>query len=204
MDNKLLLHSPVTDQDFIWIASYMDGTYLSEISYDTKITNPFDSVNRNSLIRFGLVGQGMNLYFEVYGGEYKLAGRVVEILYKDKKTNKEYNLTGHGLLPYNNIHQHKNGETSFNSLDNSGYGSGVITQYNFGYTKNLLIDDVNFTLKTTCCIPYGRLIYINIELTADRDFEDGLIVFRKNGIENIELDAPLESGQTCSGDWTVT
>lgn len=204
MNNKLLLYSPVADQDFIWLASYMDGTYLSEYNFDSKLRNNYDTINKSHLIRFGLIGQGMDLYFEIYGGEYKIAGRLIELSYFDRRSNKEYKLTGYGLLPYNHIHQYKNAESSFNSGNNSGYGNGTITQYNFGYTKNLTVNGVNFTLKTTCCIPYGKNFYLNIELTADQDFEHGMILIRKNGTQLFELDAPLEKNIACAGQWTIT
>lgn len=204
MNNKLLLHSPVTDQDFIWIASYMDGTYLTEYSFDTKIKNNFYDINKNSLIRFGLIGHGMNLYFEVYGGEYKLAGRMIEVFYKDRKTNEDYPLTGHALSPYNNIDQRKHGESAIDRSLVQGFSNGEIKQFDFGYTKNLLVKDVNFIFKTTCCLPYGQNFYLNIELTADRDFEDGMIVIRKNGTQLFELDAPLEKDTACSGNFILT
>lgn len=204
MNNKLLLHSPVTEQDFIWMAAYMDGTYASEFSFDSRQENSFDSINRNSLIRFGLIGHGMNLYFEVYGGEFKLAGRLIEFFYKDRKTNKEYPLSGHGLTPYNNIHQFKNAESSLNLMTGGGDTSTTITQYNFGYGKQVSVDGVDFNLKTTCCVPYGENVYLNFELSSNTDFEHGVFVIRKNGVELFEIDAPMEMNNTYQLNWKVT
>jgi hypothetical protein len=204
MNNNIPLHSPVANQDFIWMAAYMDGTYLSEYDFDTKQKNDFYTVNKSSLIRFGLIGHGMNLYFEVYGGEYKLAGRMIEVFYKDRKTNEEFPLTGHALSPYNNICQCKHGESAINRNLIQGFANGEIVQFDFGYTKNLSVNGVNFIFKTICCVPFGRNFYLNIELTADKDFEDGLIIVRKNGTQLFELDAPLEKGVACSGNFIVT
>ncbi len=198
-----ILYSPVKEQDFIWVASYMDGSKLVEISPDTKKTNSFYSIDKSKLIRFGLAGHGMETYFEVYGGEYKIAGRLVELMYLDRKTNTEYLLTGHGLLPYNNIDQFKNADSSLDAFKGHGYSGSTITQYNFGYTKNITVNEVDFALKTLCCIPYGKSIYLDIELSANRDFEHGMLLIRLNRTQVFELDAPLEKGQASSGRWTI-
>lgn len=201
--NNIFLQSPVSEQDFIWVAAYSDGTFFSEYSYDTKVENSFYDIDRSKLIRFGLVGYGMNMFFEVYGGTFNIAGRMYEVIYKDKKENKDYYLTGHGLIPYNDIIQFKNAYSSFNPSGQTGSLKTTIDQYNFGYKQTLNIDGVQFHYKAICSIPYGKPIYLNIRLVADRDFEDGVIIIRRNGIDKFELDAPMEANVAYETNWSV-
>lgn len=202
MKNSMLL-SPINDQDFIWIASYMDGTSLSEFSSDSKIENSFYNINKEKLIRFGLIGHGMNLYFEVYGGEFKLAGRLIEFSYKDKKTNIEYPLTGHVMNPYNDIKQFKNASSSMNKLSNKN-AAAQIDQYNFGYCKSLHVKNVYFNIKAICSIPYGNNVYITLDISSDQEFEDGLIISKTNGVQIDEIDAPMKANKTYQIKWIVT
>ncbi|MCM3274317.1 hypothetical protein [Paenibacillus elgii] len=194
------LDSPVKTQDFIWIAAYMDGTFLSEFSYDSQNENSFYAIKKDQLIRFGLVGYGMNLYYEVLGGTFKLAGQMVEVIYKTNE--KEYYLTGQQKM-YNDIIQYKDAEATINALVSSGTSNSVITQYNFGYKQNLQIDDVNFNFKAICHIPYGKPIYLSLKISADKDL-NGRLCVRKNGLITEEFDAPLQANVAGILNWELT
>lgn len=192
------LDSPVKTQDFIWIAAYMDGTFLSEFSYDSQKENSFYSIEKDKLIRFGLIGYGMNLYYEVLGGTYKLAGQMVEVFYRTD--DKEYYLTGQQHM-YKDIIQYKDAEATLDLLGSSA--SSVITQYNFGYKQNLKIDDINFNYKAICHIPYGKPIYLSLKLSADKDL-NGRLCVRKNGLTVEEIDAPLRANVAGILNWELT
>jgi hypothetical protein len=201
--NNIFLQSPVSEQDFIWVAAYSDGTFFSEYSYDTKVENSFYDIDRSKLIRFGLVGYGMNMFFEVYGGTFNIAGRMYEIIYKDKKENKDYHLTGHGFIPYNDIIQFKNAHSNFNPREGIGSLKSTIDQFNFGYKQTLNLDNVQFHYKAVCSIPYGNPIYLNIRLVAARDFEDGVIIIKRNGTNVFEIDAPMKANVAYETNWSV-
>ena len=66
MGEKVMFLNPKapTRQPFAWVAEYINGTYLSEFDYITKQENNFYDIDRNSLVRFGLVGDGVSAYFE--------------------------------------------------------------------------------------------------------------------------------------------
>jgi len=196
--NNQFLTSPVNSNDFIWMAAYSDGTFLSEFNYDSQTENSFYSIDKSRLIRFGMVGYGLNMYFEVFGGVFKIAGRLVEVLYKTD--DAEYPLTGRQLM-YNDIIQFKNAEMS---LDNTGRTNGYsqITQYNFGYKQNLTVNDVNFNFKAICSIPYGKPVFMNLRLVSDKDL-NGRLVIRKDYTKLFEFDAPMEANNAYELNWEV-
>jgi hypothetical protein len=195
-----LLESPVKTQDFIWVASYYDNTFLSEFNFDDQKENSFYDIDRNKLIRFGLVGYGMNLYFEVLGGVFKIAGRMIEVVYK--VNDKNYYLTGQPLIMYNDIIQYKQAETTMNMLTGKT-SNNVITQYNFGYKQNLNIDGINFNFKAICSVPYGKPVYMNFRLVADQDL-NGILCIKKNGTYVAEISAPLQANVGGEVNWQVS
>lgn len=179
--------SPVS-QDFIWVADYIDGTHYSEFDFATKQENPFQGIDRKKLLRFGLLGNGVRLLFEV-SGIFKLAGQMIEVVYKTE--NKEYYLTGQQII-YNDIISYKDAESSINLLG-GGVSNTSITQYNFGYKANLNIDDVNFHFKAICKIPHDEQPYMNFWLVANKKL-NGVLQIKKNGRVIEEVHAPLDSG----------
>ncbi|MFF2090190.1 hypothetical protein [Paenibacillus sp. NPDC058174] len=204
MSYNSLLNSPVDTQDFIWLAEYKDATFFPEISYDGVNENNFQDIDRTKLLRFGLIGMGMNMHFDVMSGIFNIAGRRIEILYQDNATGKQYNLTGQPMVTYNDIIQFKNAEAIFNPSDNRGNLDSQITQYNFGYKQQLNIHDINFYFKAICGVPYGRNIYLNLHLVADRAFNNGIIMIKKNGAEIFELAAAMNANETYELNWEVT
>ncbi|MBU7316164.1 hypothetical protein [Paenibacillus oleatilyticus] len=194
------LDSPVKTQDFIWLAAYMDGTFLSEFSYDSQKENSFYAIEKDRLIRFGLIGYGMNFYYEVLGGTFKLAGQMVEVIYKTDE--KEYYLTGQQMM-YQDLIQYKDAEATLNLFEGAGATNSKITQYNFGYKQNLKIDDANFNFKAICHIPYGKPIYLSLRISADSNL-NGRLCIRKNGLTIEEFDAPLKANVAGQLNWELT
>jgi hypothetical protein len=194
-------YSPVRNQDFIWIAEYVDGTYLSEFDLITHRPNNFYSIDKNKLIRFGLVGQGMKLYFEVGGGIFKLNGQMIMFTYIDENGN-EYFLTGQNKL-YNDIITYKDAH-----CDGAVFfgGSGVlqtnISQYNFGYKTKLLINDIAFNFQCICCLPYNHPAFMEIKLVSNKDMNGKLRVYRNNRIVD-EIEAPLKEGYAGFTKWII-
>lgn len=196
---KRFLESPVRDQDFIWIAHYYDQTHLSEFDFETQTENSFEDINKDKLIRFGLIGYGMNLYYEVLGGTFKLAGQVIDVVYKVK--DKEYHLTSRPMTMYKDIIQYKHAEAIM-TTNMQNVMKNSITQYNFGYKQNLNIDDVNFNFKAICCVPYGGRVYMHFRLVADKDL-NGTFCIKRNGLIIKEIYAPLKKNMGGELNWEV-
>jgi hypothetical protein len=203
MSNAVFMESPSEDQKMIWMAAYNNNTFLSEYSYDTKAKNDFNSIDKDNLIRFGLIGYSMNMYFEVRGGAFKIVGRMYEVIYKDKDTNVEYYLTGHPMTMYSDIIQYKTADSTFDALTGETTNSGIL-QYNFGYKQTLDIDDVQFNYKAICSLPTtGKPIFLNIRLVSDRAFNNGSIIIRKNSEEIFEFYAPMEANVAYEMNWEM-
>jgi hypothetical protein len=194
-------YSPVTNQDFIWIAEYVDGTYLSEFDLITHRPNSFYSIDKSKLIRFGLVGQGMKFYFEVGGGIFKLNGQMLMFTYIDEN-GIEYPLSGHNQL-YNDIITYKDAYTDGNVFaGGSGVLKSVITQYNFGYKTKININDLSFNFQAICCLPYNKPAYMEIKLVANKNINGKLRIYRSGRIVD-EIEAPLKEGYAGFTKWVI-
>lgn len=194
-------YSPVRQQDFIWIAEYIDGTYLSEYNLITHQANSFYSIDKNKLIRFGLVGQGMKLYFEVNGGIFKLNGQIIMFTYIDEDGN-EYFLTGQNKL-YNDIITYKDacadGDIFFRG---NGLLRTTINQYNFGYKTKINIDNILFNFQAICCLPYNKPAFMEIKLVVNKNINGKLRIYRSGRIID-EIDAPLKEGYAGFTKWII-
>lgn len=188
------------EQDFIWIGEYVDGTHLSEYDIQTKERADFYSIQRDKLLRFGLIGHGMKLYYEAGGGFFKLNGQMYELVYK--VGDKEYYLTGQ-YRPYNDVITYKDAEAwaNLNARDEAAFPSRILA-YNFGYKQNLTIDSVTFNMKAICSVPFDAPVHLSIRLVADQKLE-GKLVIKKNGTEVAEFNAPLDKGVGGELKWAV-
>lgn len=189
------------DQDYIWVAEYADGTKFFEFDPNTKQKNDFYAIRRDSLIRFGLIGHDMKLYFEVFGGFWKINGQLLEIIYRTNE--KDYYFTGQPMM-YNDIITFKEAESylNLNAFEEGGRGLSRITQYNVGYKTSMKIDDIKFNFKSILSIPFNRPVYMNIRLVSSKKL-DGELVIRKNGMEVERVKAPLKRGVGGEFNWVV-
>lgn len=191
--------SPV-NQDFIWMAEYSDGSYLSEYDFTTKLPNNFYTIERSRVIRFGLLGQGMHLYYESFGGTLKLKGQMYQLVYK--VGDEEYHLTGQPIM-YSDLISYKDAEsTARMTASPEGRFTDRIVQFNFGYKQQLTIKDVNFQVKLLCRIPYDKPAYLTIRLVTDRDL-DGKLLIKRNGFTCDEFHAPLAEGVGGELNWII-
>lgn len=197
-------YSPVT-QDFIWLGEYVDGTHLSEFDFVTKEENSYYSIQKNNLVRFGLIGHGSTLYFET-DGTFKLSGRVVSLVYSTSE--HDYHLTGSILNYYNDIITYKDAEASglanFSPkvIGEGGNFSNTITQYNFGYKALINVDGVTFSLKVIVKIPFDAPAYMNVWLVSDRELEGDLKI-KVNGLTSHDFPAPLKPNVGGELNWVI-
>lgn len=190
--------SPVQSQDFIWMAHYMDNTFLSEFNFDNKQENSFYSIDKSKLIRFGLVGYSLIFYFEVLGGTFKIAGQTYDFSYK--VGDKEYHLTCQPMTMYNDIITYKDAEANLNIY--GGISRNNITQYSFGYKQKIEFEDVTFNFRPIFSLPYGKPSYFNLRLVSDKDM-NGKFCIRKNGLVFEEIHAPMQANIANELNWQV-
>lgn len=197
MFGSSVTQSPVK-QDMIWCAEYSDQTSICEFDYNTHKWNDFYSIDKSNIIRFGLIGLGHQLYFEVYGGIFKLLGQQVEFRYLDD--GKIYPLTGNRTF-YNDIITYKDAEFTFNPTV-KGSGTNRIIQYNFGYKAKLNIHGVNFKFQAICQIPKGGNVRFEIKLVSNQDL-NGLLEIRRSGKAVSLIDAPLRKNKGGMVNWVM-
>jgi hypothetical protein len=188
--------SPVA-QDFIWLSECYDGTHLAEFDFSTKAENDFYMIQRDKLLRFGLIGCGNKLFFE-RDGVFYLNGRALDIIYRTK--DKEYFLTGHFGKYTADIITYKDAESAFHPQE--GLMPSRITQYNFGYKAEVEVDGVKFNIKPIVKIPCNQPVLLNLRLVANRKL-DGEIVIRVNNREAQVIKAPLKRDVSGEINWIV-
>lgn len=178
--------SPVK-QDFIWVAEYADGTYLSEFDFATHEENSFYSIKRDQIIRFGLVGLGSHFYFEGFGGSFKVGGRMIDFAYE--VNGKFFPLSGFGKM-YNDIITYKDVEM-YADLLNGRSSTNRISRFNFGYKTTLTYDEASFNFKAIFQIPFNKPASFYVRLISDTELNGKFIILR-NGKVAEEYDAPLK------------
>ncbi|MGG0807025.1 hypothetical protein ABE144_05110, partial [Brevibacillus laterosporus] len=141
MLSHIIPYSPVPQREFIWLAEYVDGTHLSEFDFNTKQENDFYSIDKKTVVRFGLIGHGHKLYYETFGGHFKLGNGQIDLVYKTG--DKEYFLTGQNEF-YQDLITFKRAEAEINLLNSTGELSPIITEYVFGYKHKLIFEDISF------------------------------------------------------------
>ncbi|NKI24717.1 hypothetical protein HFN20_26555, partial [Paenibacillus dendritiformis] len=132
--DKHITRSPVA-QSFIWVAEYADGTHLAEYNFDNGKANSFYHIDKTKLIRFGLIGEGSQIYFDVGNGVFTMNGHRLSLSYS--ASSREYPLTGRTFL-YNDIITYKNAVSDAKLITAGGEGgafSDPITPYHIGHQK---------------------------------------------------------------------
>ncbi|MFF2157013.1 hypothetical protein ACFVVQ_17125 [Paenibacillus chitinolyticus] len=192
-------YSPVS-QSLIWLAEYENGEIFSEYELDTKEEHSFSAIERDRLVRFGQIGLGHKLYYEVSGGIFKIDDKIIELVYKHGDT--EYALTGQ-QQPYRDLIAYKDMEFTFNPNGETGNGTDQIIQYNFGYKAELHIGSVQFHFQILYKIPTdGRPAYFYIKLVSDKTL-DGELVIKRNGVVADTVNAPLTKNKGGEINWIL-
>lgn len=197
--------SPVR-QDLIWCAEYSDGSVMTEFDLDTQKPNNLGDIKKDSVIRFGLLGIDVPIYFETFGGNFNVAGRGITLIYREK--GKDYHLIGRPIM-YNRFIYFKRGIAELDLTGGRrkkviGWGKpeGQITEYTVGHANKFEIDGVTFDLQSTVTVPYQQPVYMTFKLGADREM-DGVLVVVRNGEEIHSVKAPLDKEMGGETHWTV-
>lgn len=200
LGNRQYTHSPVP-QKFIWVADYYDDTNLTEYDLQTKKPNDFYSIDRDKLINFGLIGKGSQLYYNVANGVFHINQDRFAIAYATN--DEELPLTGRAFL-YNDHIQFKNGysEATLNTKDKEGKFKNSIECFNFGYKKNMSLNEVNINYQCIFTLPDREIPFLQIKVTSDKDL-NGRLIIRKNNIIVDQIDAPLKANHSGLINWEL-
>ena len=187
------------EQDFMWVAEYLDGSLFFEFDKETKEMNDFRSINKDQLLRFGLVGHGYRFWYDIPSGIIHLNDRMIEVIYKTN--DEEYMLTSQPYI-YNDLIQYKEAYSTFNPSSRYYNTTSAVMSYNFGYKSKLNIKGVNFNFKAICTIPFGKPVFINFRLVSDKDL-NGRLIIKNNGLKVYEYEAPLKANKGGELNWVV-
>lgn len=199
MFNRCDSVSPVL-QDFIWVAEYYNG-YTSEFDFITRKENSFYNINREKLVRFGLIGKRLKMWFECYRGTFNVAGKRFDIVYKEGDTL--YYLTGQDVYHRDIItFKQAYSDAVFGGRAKKGKFKSTIIAYFFGYKSELKIKDVTFNFKPIVKVSADGKIFLDLHLVADRDLNGELLFLREgNLIESFS--APLEKNVGGGMCWII-
>lgn len=192
------------NQAMMYLAEYADGSYVTEYEELTAKRKPFDNLNPNNVIRFGITGIGVPLYVESHGGYFHISGRNIQVKYV--VGNKEYYLIGHPRF-YRNFSYYKTGVAELSMSPKAemvawGKPDGEIVSFHFGYDEHILTEDVMFKFKAICNIPFQDKVTMTFELHADQTL-DGEFVIIRNGQEVHRESAPIDPEEGGKIEWAV-
>ncbi|KGM93320.1 hypothetical protein IRP63_14525 (plasmid) [Clostridium botulinum] len=190
--------------DFMWIAEYDDGELLTEYNpqYNPRTTD-FYSIDKSKLLRYGYIGSGLRVYFNVYDGIFNINNSTYEIFFK--YNNQLYSLTNMLGVKYNDIIQFKRRTAYFNPLTGESCGSmnGNIDSYNIGWKSKLYIGNIEFSVKAIYSIQKNELPLLQIKIVPNQDFQNCEVVIRKDRL--IEYNYPCNMKSNIGGElqWVV-
>lgn len=202
LGNRQYSRSPIPAQKFIWVAEYDDNTHISEFDFETKEPKDFYDIEREKVVKFGVIGDGSQAYFDVANGIFNINNNRIAISYSTE--NCEYPLTGRTIL-YNDLIQYKQAEDdAIVSLREGTHGTfnHHVSSFNIGYKKRMDLEGVNINFYNVLTLPFEENAYFQIKISANKDLE-GKLIIRNNGKIVDEIYAPLIKNQTGIINWDI-
>lgn len=193
-------NSPVA-QDYIWLAEYYKG-HLSEFDFDTKEENSFYDIEKEKLVRFGLVGRNKKMWFECSGGTFNLLGKRIDIQYR--AGDVIYSLTNQNKYQRDIITYKRAVSESNVGRSKEGVMSNRILSYSFGFKTEMEINDATFNFKPIVTLPHGidGNYILTVDLKADKDI-DGCLELLRGGKVVASHKAPLKANITGRLHWKI-
>lgn len=182
---------------FNWNADYANGKNYAEYDLLTHKKNDFYLIQKNQVIRFGLFGQGMKLFFEMSDGSFNLNGKRVEIEYHSENGEIFHlttNFTNKDLITY------KEAYADYNNIQGTQQSS--LKAINFGYKTTYRKDDIQLFFQPIVALPFNESAFIEVKLTSNKDL-NGYLVFKSRGLEVERFYAPLEANRAGQLNWTI-
>lgn len=179
-----------------WNADYVDGSNYSEYSKDGE-KNDFYLIKQNQVIRFGLFGSGIKMFFEMSDGSFNINGKRVEVEYH--KTNGEIlylttNFNKKDLITY------KEAYTDYSNKQ--GVQKSNISSINFGYKTTYKHGDNDIFFQPIVSAPVNNSMFLEVKMTSSEDL-DGFLVFKTKGVEIERFPASLEKNKAGQINWTI-
>lgn len=200
--NRKFTQSPTKDQMFIWVADYADGSHYSEYDFQTLKSNSFYSIERNKVIRFGLIGSSSQVYFDVGNGVFTINNHRFTFSYAAE--DNEYPLTGRALI-YNDLITYKDAVSDasvFLKNRKQGIFGNTITQFNVGYKKKMDLSDTTINFQCVLSAPLNDSSFFQLKISSTKDLI-GKLIIRRNGNIVDQIYAPLKENAAGQINWTL-
>lgn len=182
---------------FNWNADYANGKNYAEYDLLTHKKNDFYLIQKNQVVRFGLFGQGMRLFFEMSDGSFNLNGKRVEIEYHAENEDIFHlttNFASKDLITY------KEAYADYNNVQ--GTQQSNLKSINFGYKTTYQKEDIQLFFQPIIALPFNESAFIEVKLTSNKDL-NGYLVFKSRGLEVERFYAPLEANKAGQLNWTI-
>ncbi|SNS21584.1 hypothetical protein SAMN05446037_100663 [Anaerovirgula multivorans] len=193
--------SPVS-QDYVWLAEYYKGG-LAEFDFETIRENSFYDIEKEKLVRFGLVGRKKKMWFECSRGTFNILGKRVDIRYRTK--DNIYELTNQNMYQRDIItYKRAYSETNVGGRKKKGKFLNGIISYSFGYKSEMVIGETTFNFKPIVTLPHGRdnEYILTVHLVSDRDL-NGCLEFVNGDRVLDSFEAPLIANVGGELNWEV-
>lgn len=187
----------IIDREFMWVAEYLDGTLFFEFDKSTLQQNDFYKIDKNRLLRYGYVGSGYKIYFNISNGIFYINNDSYSFEYHTDDC--KYNLTQQDIF-YNDIIQYKNvhADASFSHVASKSY----IDQYNLGYKCRFIQNDIKFNFKPIIHIPLSKPVHFTVKIVSNKNL-NGRIIIKQNNIKCAEYKCGLDANIGGELTWIV-
>lgn len=182
---------------FNWNADYNDGSSYSEYDLETGKKNDYYSIEQSKVLRFGLFGQNMKLFFEMVDGSFNINGRRVEIEFHSKDGEVHYltsNFKGKDLITY------KDASVKYNNIE--GLQQSIVDSINFGYKTIYSKDELELFFQPIINLPSNDNAFISVKMTPNKNIE-GHLVFKTRGVEIERVETSLEANNSYQINWNI-
>jgi len=133
--------SPITYENFIWIAEYNEKInnrlYLPEFEFKNSgfgnVNHTFDEINKEKLNSLAYIGNGYRFYYHVNDGIFNIYNSKIQLKYYDIENNIEYDFMNNKFKPYNDIILYKTIADEFDFKTN--ISKKLTIEYGMGYKK---------------------------------------------------------------------
>lgn len=183
---------------YSWMASYSDETVQKEYEKVGEVYQryTFDSIEKEKLTKFGIVGFGQHLFFDVKTGIFNIMNNLVDIRVRDTKADFKHKFT-HVLPAYDDLIMYRQAE-SLPPTPEFPAGRSFITGYFYGYKAKFESFNVTFTVYCVSGVGIG----LKARLVPKRDFE-GEIILCINGKEKVLSTTQFDSQNAHEFDVTL-
>ena len=153
-------------QKYLWTAIYQDNKRYMEFQHNEW--NSFYEIEKDQLKIFGLFSEVDAVSFDVETGIFNIWGKKIKIQYDD------YDIMRLGgrcedIITF---------KSAFSDFIGSSKTNSGISNFNVGYKKKFVVDDIEFSVKFIYTIPNDNgQEYLNIRIVSDTKLEKDLIIY---------------------------